>query len=248
MKQVISVLLVIILIFGCSGSNDTLMMSPEEGLAYAMELYDDEDYQYSQREFQTLVLQHPGSTITDDAQYYLGMSYYNDEQYLLAAYEFSKLIRDIRGSEYVSKSQFMLADSYYQLSPPYQLDQSYTIKAIEEFQSFIDFFPIDQKVDEAEKKIGELNLKLAEKEFNSARIYEKMEYYNASMDYYTKVYETYHDTEFAPKALYRKIYILLDKEWFAQAFESISIYLEKYPDNEDANEIRELHEDMAFKK
>ena len=75
-----------------------------------------------------------------------------------------------------------------------------------------------------------------------------MEYYNASMDYYTKVYETYHDTEFAPKALYRKIYILLDKEWFAQAFESISIYLEKYPDNEDANEIRELHEDMAFKK
>ena len=242
------IIAVIILIFGCSGSNDTLMMSPEEGLAYAMELYDDEDYQYSQREFQTLVLQHPGSTITDDAQYYLGMSYYNDEQYLLAAYEFSKLIRDIRGSEYVSKSQFMLADSYYQLSPPYQLDQSYTIKAIEEFQSFIDFFPIDQKVDEAEKKIGELNLKLAEKEFNSARIYEKMEYYNASMDYYTKVYETYHDTEFAPKALYRKIYILLDKEWFAQAFESISIYLEKYPDNEDANEIRELHEDMAFKK
>ncbi|GAG82872.1 unnamed protein product, partial [marine sediment metagenome] len=96
-------------------------------------------------------------------------------------------------------------------SPPYQLDQSYTVKAIEEFQSFIDFFPIDQKVEEAERKISELNLKLAEKEFNSARIYEKMEYYNASMDYYTKVYETYHDTEFAPKALYRKIYILLDK-------------------------------------
>lgn len=246
MKKIISALLVIILLYGCSGSDD-LHMDPEEGLAHAMELYEDEDYQYSQKEFQSLVLQHPGNTINDDAQYYLGMSYYNDDQYLLAAYEFSKLIRDIRGSEYVARAQFMLADSYYQLSPPYQLDQTYTAKSIAEFQSFIDFFPVDPKVEEAERKINELNLKLAEKEFNAARIYEKMEYYNASLDYYTKVFETYHDTEFAPKALYRKINILMDKERFANAFESITLYLNNYPDGEDAEEIRELHEQMAFK-
>ncbi len=247
MKHIIAALLILIILFGCSGSRDTLMMSPEEGLAYAMELYDDEDYQYSQQEFQTLVLQYPGSTITDNAQYYLGMSYFNDEQFLLAAYEFSKLIRDIRGSEFVSMSQFMLADSYYQLSPPYQLDQSYTVKAIAEFQSFIEFFPIDPKVEEAERKINELNYKMAEKEFNAARIYEKMEYYNASMEYYTRVYETYHDTEFAPKALYRKIFILLDKERLSNAFDNITIYLEKYPDAEDAEEIKEIYDDMAFK-
>ncbi len=248
MKQIIAVLLIGIILFGCSGSKDISMMSPEEGLAYAMELYNDEDYQYSQKEFQSLVLQYPGSTITDDAQYYLGMSYYQDGQYLLAAYEFSKLIRDIRGSEFVSMSQFMLAESYYQLSPPYPLDQTYTKKAIAEFQSFIEFFPIDPKVEEAERKIFELNLKLAEKKFNSARIYEKMEYYNAAMDYYTRVYETYHDTEFAPKALYRKIHILLDKERFSKAFDTINIYLDKYPDAEDADEVREIHDEMAFKR
>ncbi|MEN8193902.1 MAG: outer membrane protein assembly factor BamD [Bacteroidota bacterium] len=247
MKEIFAAILISILLFGCSSSDDITMMSPEDGLAYAMELYNDEDYQYSQREFQSLVLQYPGSTITDDAQFYLGMSYYNDDQFLLAAYEFSKLLRDIRGSEYVPKSQFMLAESYYQLSPPYQLDQTYTTKAITEFQSFIEFFPIDPKVEEAERKIHELNLKLAEKEFNSARIYEKMEYYNASMDYYTKVYETYHDTEFAPKALYRKILILLDKEKFATAFDNINVYLEKYPEAENAEEIREIHDNMAFK-
>lgn len=247
MKQIIAGLFLMVLFFGCSGSKDTMMMSPEEGLAYAMELYDDEDYQYSQKEFQSLVLQYPGSTITDDSQYYLAMSYFNDEQFLLAAYEFSKLIRDIRGSEYVSMSQFMLADSYYELSPPYQLDQSYTTKAIAEFQSFIDFFPLDAKVEEAERKISELNYKLAEKDFNAARIYEKMEYYNASMEYYTKVYETYHDTDFAPRALYRKIIILLDKERFATAFENMNFYLQKYPDSEDAEEIKEIHDKMAFK-
>lgn len=246
MKIVFANLLLLILLIGCSGSKDTMSMDPEEGLAYAMELYNDEYYLESQKEFQTLVLQYPGSTITDDAQYYLGMSYYQDEQYLLAAYEFSKLLRDIRGSEFVPMSQFMLADSYYQLSPPYPLDQTYTTKSITEFQSFIDFFPLDAKVEEAERKIHEMNLKLAEKEFNAGRIYEKMEYYNASMDYYTKVYETYHDTEFAPMALYRKIMILLDKELFATAFENINIYLERYPEAENADEIRKLYEEMKF--
>ena len=247
MKKYLGLLVIVSLLWNCSGSSDSMIMDPDEGLAYAMELYNDEDYQYSQKEFQSLVLQYPGSTINDDAQYYLGMSYFNDEQYLLAAYEFSKLIRDIRGSEFVPIAQFMLADSYYQLSPPYQLDQTYTTKSIAEFQSFIEFFPIDPKLEEAERKINELNIKLAEKEFNAARIYEKMEYYNASLDYYTKVYETYHDTEFAAKALYRKIHILLDKERFSNAFESINMYLDKYPNDENVEEIRELHGQMEFK-
>jgi outer membrane protein assembly factor BamD (BamD/ComL family) len=61
------------------------------------------------------------------------------------------------------------------------------------------------------------------------------------------VYETYHDTEFAPKALYRKIIILLDKERFSQAFDTMNIYLDKYPDAEDVEEIRQIHDEMAFK-
>ena len=205
MKKIIGILLIIFLLFGCSGSKDVSLMTADEHLAYAMEMYEDGDYQFSIKEFQSIILQFPGNTVNDDAQYYLAMSYYNDDQYLLAAYEFSKLIRDLKGSEFVSKSQFMLAESYYQLSPPYPLEQSYTNKAITEFQAFIDFFPLDPKVEEAERKIQELNLKLAEKLFNTARIYEKMEYYNASLEYYTKVYETYHDTKYAPLALHKKI-------------------------------------------
>ena len=71
-----SFLIVVLLTFliGCSGGRDSMIMDPEKGLAYAMELYNDEDYLEAQKEFQSLVLQFPGSTITDDAQYYLGMS------------------------------------------------------------------------------------------------------------------------------------------------------------------------------
>lgn len=222
------------------------MMSAEEHLAYAMEMYEDGDYQFSTQEFQSIILQFPGNTVNDDAQYYLAMSYFYNDQFLLAAYEFSKLIRDIKGSEYVSKSQFMLAESYFQLSPPYQLEQSYTKKAMAEFQAFIDYFPIDTKVEEAERKIHELNLKLAKKLYSSAVIYEKMEYYNASLEYYTKVYEIYHDTDYAPLSMHRKITILLEKERFALAVENMKLFLNKYPDSEFTAEIQNLYDEMSF--
>ncbi len=246
MKLLFGFAFTIFLTIGCSSSNDTTMMSAEEHLAYAMEMYEDGDYQFSIREFQSIILQFPGNTVNDDAQFYLAMSYFKDDQFLLAAYEFSKLIRDIKGSEYVSKSQFMLAESYYQLSPPYQLEQSYTKKAMTEFQAFIDYFPIDPKVEEAERKIHELNLKLALKLYNSAMIYEKMGYYNASIEYYTKVYEIYHDTDYAPLALHRKITILLDKERFAQAVENMKLFLNKYPNSEFTTEIQNLYDEMSF--
>lgn len=246
MKKVFGIILLAILIYGCSGSKETSMMNADEHLAYAMEMYNDGDYQFSIREFQSILLQFPGNTVNDDAQYYLAMSYFNDDQFLLAGYEFSKLIRDIKGSEFVSMSQFMLAESYYQLSPPYPLEQSYTKKAIEEFQAFIDFFPIDEKGEEAERKIQELNMKLAQKLFESAQIYEKMGYFNASLEYYTKVYEIYHDTEYAPIALHKKITILLEKERFAIAVDNMKLFLNKYPETEFTAEIQNLYDEMSF--
>lgn len=229
---------------GCSGLKNTSNMTPSEHFDYAMELYNDEDYEQTVNEFQTILLQYPASTVNDDAQYYLGMSYFQREQFLLAAYEFSKLIRDIPASQFVPSAQYMLAESYYQLSPPYQLDQAYTKKAIDEFQAFIDYFPVDAKVEEAETKIAELNDKLAQKEFRSGVIYEKMEYYNAAIDYYNMVVNTYHDTKYAPMALYNKIQIELMKERKGDVLNDITDFLSKYPENENAEELITLQESL----
>ena len=142
MKRIILLLLLSILVWNCSSSIDTTTLSAEEHLAYAKKLMTDEDYEEAVMEFKSILLQYAGSTVNDDAQYFLGFTYYKREQYLLSAYEFSKLIRDIPASEFVQDAQFMLAESYYQLSPDYQLEQSYSKKAIEEFQAFIEFFPL----------------------------------------------------------------------------------------------------------
>jgi outer membrane protein assembly factor BamD len=222
-------------------------MGPEERLQYAISLYEDEDYQEASVEFEALLLQYPGSVIVDDAQYYLGLCKFERGEYILAAYEFSKMIKNMPASDFVSLSQFMLAETYYELSPDFNLDQRYTKKAIEEYQAFIDFFPLNEKVSEAEQKIIELNEKLAKKDYGIAIIYEKMDYYNAAIKYFNDVIETYHDTEFAPRAMYRKIQLLMDREREDEALAEMRKFVKQYPDDDNYNTIEELKNSLESK-
>ncbi|NWF49347.1 MAG: outer membrane protein assembly factor BamD [Ignavibacteriaceae bacterium] len=233
-------ILLLFFLWGCSGSIDTANLSAEEKLANAIKLYEDEDYEEAVNEFQAILLQYPGNEVIDDAQYYLAKCRFARGEYILAAYEFSKLIKTMPASPFLSESQFMLGESYFELSPNYSLDQRYTKKAIEEYQAFIDFFPLDKKVAEAEQKIHDLNEKLAEKEFNSARIYEKMEYSNAAIFYYNQVLEKFHDSKFAPLASYRKILLLISKGKNTEALKEINNFLVKYPMDINYPEVENL--------
>ncbi len=229
-----------LILAGCSSSVDTTNMTGENRLSYAIKLYNDEDYLEAINELQAILLQYPGSSISDDAQFYLAKSRFARKEYILAAFEFSKLIKNMPASEFVPESQFQLAECYYELSPNYNLDQKYTRKAIQEFQAFIDFFPTNEKVAEAEKKIADLNNKLAEKTFTIAKIYEKMDYLKAAVIYYDDVIETYHDTPYAPMAMYNKINVLVERKQDDEAVAEINKFIEKYPDDRNVEELKNL--------
>ena len=244
------ILILISLLFtlwACSSSINTVDFGPEESLQYAISLFEDEDYQDAATEFEALLLQYPGSVIVDDAQYYLGMCKFERGEYIISAYEFSKLIKNMPASDFVSKAQFMLAETYYELSPNYNLDQKYTAKAIKEYQAFIDFFPLNEKVAEAEQKIRELNNKLARKDYDIAVIYEKMDYYTAALKYFDGVIETYHDTKYAPQAMYRKIQLLMDREREDEALTEMKKFIKLYPDDDNFDTVEELKNSLESK-
>ena len=239
-KIIIASLFVVLITAACSSSVDTSQFNSEGFFNYALQLYNEEDYEPALQQFQNIILQYPGSSVYDDAQYYLGMTYFKRKQYLLGAYEFSKLIRNIPASPFVPESQFMLAECYYQLSPSYQLDQAYTKKAIDEFQAFIDFFPSNTKVEEADKKIKELNEKLAQKDYQSAIIYERMEYDRAAIKYFAQVVDVYHDTKYAPMALYHKIQLEIKRGMKSEAYDDVNTFISRYPNDPDVEEIKKL--------
>jgi outer membrane protein assembly factor BamD len=247
MKYLIIILISSIIFWGCSASLDTANLTSEERLNFAMSLYNNETYDEAITEFQSILLQFPGSQVADDAQFYLAQSRFKRDEFILAAYEFSRLIQSMPASEFVPESQYMLAECYYRLSPDFSLDQTYTTKSIQEYQVFIDFFPADKRVPEAEEKIRLMNDKLARKAYNAAYIYEKMEYYTAAIIYYNNVVETYHDTRFAPLAMYDKIRLLVDRNRNSEALREITKFLDRYPDNMRVPELERMKNGLQNK-
>lgn len=247
MKNILALILIGLFLFGCASTEDTTNMTPDERLAYAIKLYEQEDYEEAVKEFEALVIQYPGSGIVDDAQYYLAKTRFQRKEYILAAYQFSRLIKSMPSSEFIPDAQFMLADCYYELSPDYSLDQKYTKKSIEEFQAFIDYFPLNDKVKVAEAKIKELNDKLAKKEYETARIYEKMDYVKAALMYYNFVMETYHDTQYAPLAMYDKINLLVSKDRNSEALAEATKFLDKYPGDNNYSAVQKIKNSLENK-
>jgi outer membrane protein assembly factor BamD len=238
--QLLLILTISVVYFSCSSGKETIGLSPEERFAIAKEEYEDEDYEEALNELQAIILQFSGTAIIDDAQYYLGLCHYKRGEFVRAAYEFSKLIRDYPTSEFVKDAQYMLAESYFELSPHYSLDQRFSSKAIEEYQAFIDIFPTEPRVPEAEKKIALLNDKLAEKIFTAAIQYRKLNNVRSTLIYFDLLLEKYPDSKYADISLYNKITLLAEKSQNEEALKEASRFIKKYPNSKYLKEIQLL--------
>jgi outer membrane protein assembly factor BamD (BamD/ComL family) len=86
-------------------------------------------------------------------------------------------------------------------------------------------------VADATEKIKELNNRLAKKDFDTAELYAKMDYYKAAIFYYDAVIEKYHDTEYAPLAYLAKTELLISRKKYAEAKTEISKFIDKYPNS-----------------
>ena len=225
----VSLTIIIVCILGCSSEEAIKQISAEERFAMGMKDFRKEDYLAAIDEFKVVALQYQGSNVADSAQFYMGESRFLREEYILAAFEYDVLLRTMPSSIFVPRARFRRATCYYELSPKWKLDQSYTRKAIDEYQAFIEYHPTDSLVSLAETRINELNTKLAEKDFENGMTYMHMEYYKAATFYFDVVLDKYHDTQFAEPALFKKAEALAYRKKYSDAKEAIDKFRDKYP-------------------
>jgi outer membrane protein assembly factor BamD len=235
-------------LLGCGSSDQTVTLTPEQRFEAAKERFDKEDYLEAANQFTVITLQYQGSKVAADAQFYLAECRFMRGDYILAAFEYGVVKRNYPASPRVADAQFKLALCYYYRVPRPQLDQEYTRKAIDEFQSFVEYYPTHKSVPEAEEKIRELTRQLALRQFSSAELYATMGYTKAALFYYDSVIEKYHDTEFAPKAYLRKAEVLRDKGRVPEAIAELSKLIARYPHSEelpDASKLRDRLEEKG---
>jgi outer membrane protein assembly factor BamD len=241
----IYLLLSILLLTGCSRQRVVQDLSAEERFQRGMRFYEENNFTRAIDEFRVLTRQFAGSELADDAQYHLAMSYFNLGEFILAANEFETLVNTMSASPLLPDAQFKLASSFYNLSPRHDLDQQYTLNAIDELQTFIDFFPTNERVPEAEAKIRELNEKIAKKQYENARTYMRMRYYRAATRYFELVIDRYHDTQYAELSFIGKIEALIEREQFDEAQETLQRFLRQFPNSNQRERARILERRIA---
>ncbi|HMK39563.1 MAG TPA: outer membrane protein assembly factor BamD, partial [Bacteroidota bacterium] len=222
---------------GCGSSEQTVTLGADERFERAKVMFDKENYLDAINEFTIITLQFQGSQHAAEAQLYLGDCRFRRGEYLLAAFEYGVLKRSYPASPRVPDAQYRLAMSYYELSPRPALDQQYTKKAIDEFQSFIEYYPTNPLAADAGAKIRELDGKLARKLYEAARQYMVLERYNAALRYFDDVIDQYHDTDWAPLAYLDKVELLIYRKRYADAQTNLNRFLSRYP-NSERNRLR----------
>ena len=112
-----------------------------------------------------------GSDKAEESLYLLAMSNYENHHYETAGVYFKSYYSRYPKGKYAEAARFFSGYGYYLDSPDPQLDQTGTIKAIEELQAFLDYFPRSEKVSIAQNAIFELQDKLTLKQLQNAQLY-----------------------------------------------------------------------------
>ncbi len=138
---------------------------------YAKRAFEMKKYTQSATILQELVNVFKGTERAEESLYLLAMSYYENRDYANSGAYFKNYYQHYPRGQYAELSRYYAGYGYYLDSPDTQLDQTETIKAIEELQSFLDFFPMSDKVPVAQNAIFELQDKLVLKELENAQLY-----------------------------------------------------------------------------
>ncbi|MDI6766547.1 MAG: outer membrane protein assembly factor BamD [Bacteroidota bacterium] len=249
MKFILSTILIVSIIWflpSCGSSTAIKSISAEERFEIGKQKFDNEDYLEAINEFEIVKLQYPGSAMADDAQYYLAESRVMLEEFFIAGAEFQELLRSMPASPFVPIAQYKIGLCYYKLSPKSSLDQQYTLRAIDEFQTFIEYYPQHDSAAKAAVKIQELNARLAKKLYDTAELYMILEYYKSATVYFTDVVEKYHDTEYAEPALLGKIKSSIARKRYSEARKDIETFIDKYPGSRLQREIEALQKTILY--
>ncbi|HXH17460.1 MAG TPA: outer membrane protein assembly factor BamD [Chitinophagales bacterium] len=204
----------------CSNSYQKVTKStdPDFKLMKAKEYYEQGECMKAIPLFEELIPVYKGTKSIDDIYYKYADCHFRQGDYLIASFHFKNIYDSYPSSDYAEESLYMYAYSYYMLSPEVQLDQTYTEKALEAFQLFINAYPESSKMEECNQFIDLLWKKLETKAFRNASLYLKTRNYRAAAAAFANLLKDYPDTQYAEEASF-----LVLKSYYLYAMESVSV-------------------------
>jgi len=218
----------------------------------ALEYYEREDYYRAMNLFDQVTPFYRGTAEAEDIAYKYAYAYYNQKEYIMASFYFDRFAKTYPRSEQAEECMFMGAYCKYQDSPKYKLDQTSTVEAIQEMQLFLNAYPNSNRVEQCNELIDELREKLQKKELEIAKLFLKMDKYEAAVSSFETLLEDYPDTKYREDALFYTIksyYFYASKsvrskrvERYQEATDTYNLFIAQYPESKFNKEVNIMYE------
>ncbi|MEP7195638.1 MAG: outer membrane protein assembly factor BamD [Saprospiraceae bacterium] len=251
-KYLLFILLLGFLGLSCKSSYEKIRTSGDAQLMLktANKLYAEKSYFKASTLYDLIFSNFRGQKEAEDIYYNNAYCNYYLSNYETANYMFTNYSNTFFNSTRKEEAEFMAAYASYKLSPNYKLDQSSTLKAIDQFQTFANNYPESKRIKECNQLIDELRLKLEIKAFEQGKLYYNIQYYQSSISTLTNLLTDFPETknekeirslmikasyEWAINSIFEK-----QKERFLKTVELSDIYLNKFPSgkNQEIKDIR----------
>jgi len=223
---------------------------PAQILMKADAYFEAGDYLKAQTLYELVISSYRGRPEAELITYRYAYTYYHLEQYVLAAYYFKNFTGTYGASQYLEEIEFMHAYSNYRLSPTYRLDQSYTVKAIEAFQEFINQRPNSERVAECNNLIDEMRRKLEIKDYEAAILYFDLQQYQSAIRSFENLLIEFPETPKAEGIRYKIIesafllaensFVEKQEERYTDAVKRITQFQARYSASEYNVEIQRM--------
>ena len=192
----------------CTQSVRTEQESAEIALASIERRVENLDHQAVIEEANAFLLQFPGHSEIDRVMFILGQTYLETEDYVQAESYFSRIQQQFPESGFADDAYFLLGEAYLKQSLPAHYDQEMTLRALGQFLRFVELYPQSELMSRVEEKVLFCRERLAHKRFLNGKLYAKLGYWRAALQYFEEVAADFSDTVWGSESLLRMGYAL----------------------------------------
>lgn len=245
-------LLVIVIFSACKGEFEKIRTSGDPALVLekANAYFQEEEYQKAQTLYELIAGSYRGKAEAEDILFNYAYTFYHTRQFVMASYWFKNFAQTYGASSKRQDAEFMAAYSNYRMSPSFRLDQTYTLKAIDEFQQFINTYPNNPRVGECNDLIEEMRAKLERKAFEEGQLYFDIRQYQSAVQSYENLLKDFPETERADEVRYMIIkssflmaensFVDKQEERYRETFNLGEEFITRYPESEYAKEVSSI--------
>jgi len=217
--------------------------------------YDDGKYNKSIELLSQILPRYRATDEAEQLNWINAQAHFRIRDYLMAGQYYQNFADAYPGSNNAEEAAYLSALCDYYMSPRPELDQSNTRKAIESFTIFIQRYPTSTRIGDSRAKILELQEKLVEKSYLSARLYYDLKQYRAATVSLANSLKEYPDTKYREELMFLKLDALFlyaersvpskQVERYQAALDEYYSFIEEFPASRYAKDVKRIFDTTA---